>query len=86
MNLIEPIVVMAVQGIICALCFHIGAKTGQKVVRGETIETPKFEPVKTIREYNEQKEVRKEQEKQKIIAENIDAYNGTPYGQQELPK
>jgi hypothetical protein len=86
MNLIEPIVLITVQGIICALCFYMGAKVGQKVVRGETIETPKFEPVKTIQEYNEQKEVRKEQEKQKIIAENIDAYNGTPYGQQELPK
>jgi hypothetical protein len=86
MNLIELGIVLIGQAVICLFCVVIGAKIGQKAVRGEDIELPKFEPVKTIREYNEQKEVRKEQEKQKIIAENIDAYNGTPYGQQELPK
>lgn len=83
---IELLCVIALVSFFNVCSFIIGAKVGQKAVRGETIETPKFEPIKTIREYNEQKEVRKEQEKQKIIAENIDAYNGTPYGQQELPK
>ena len=66
--------------------FIVGAKVGQKVSRGENIELPKIEPVKTVREWNESKEARKEQEKNKIIAENIDNYNGTQYGQQEIPK
>lgn len=66
--------------------FIVGAKVGQKVSRGEDIELPKIEPVKTVREWNETKEARKEQEKNKIIAENIDNYNGTQYGQQEIPK
>lgn len=70
------------------LSFFIGAKVGQKVVRGETIETPKIEPwqIKTIREYNQERKVRKEIERDKVIAENIDSYNGTPYGQKEIPR
>lgn len=69
------------------LCsFIAGAKIGQKVVRGQEIETPKFEPLKTVQEWNKNKEIKKEEERTKIIAENIDSYNGTPYGQQEIPK
>ena len=82
----ETILLILSIGIMNILCFFIGAKVGQKVVRGETIETPKIEPIKTIREYNESKEIKQEQERNRIIAENIDNYNGTPYGQQDIPR
>lgn len=82
----EQIILIAVIGIMNILCFFIGAKIGQKVARNETITMPKIEPVKTIREYNEQKEVRMEQERDRVIAENIDNYDGTGLGQKDVPK
>ena len=86
MALIEMMCVIALITLLNICVFIIGTKLGQKVVRGETIETPKFELKNPIREYNEKKEIKKEEERDRIIAENIDTYNGTPYGQQELPK
>lgn len=86
----ETIVLILTIGFICAICFFLGAKVGQKVVRQEPIEMPKFEPIKNVREsiaeYNESKEIKKEQERYDIIGQNIDAYDGTPYGQQEIPR
>lgn len=86
MTTMETMCVMALITLLNVCCFILGTKLGQKVVRGETVETPKFELKNPIREYNEKKEIKKEEERDRIIAENIDTYNGTPYGQQELPK
>lgn len=82
----DTILLISIIALINVLSFTIGAKVGQKVVRHEPIELPKLEPVKAVKEFNERREVNKEQERDKIIAANIDAYNGTPYGQQDIPK
>ena len=68
------------------LCFFIGAKVGQKVIKGEELEIPKIEPIKAIREHNEKQEILKLQEKDRIISENIDNYDGTSLGQQDIPR
>lgn len=73
-------------GLINALCFVLGAIIGQKVRMGKEIEMPRIEPLNAIREHNENKEQRKEQERLRVIAENIDNYNGTAIGQQEVPR
>lgn len=86
MTTMELLSVIALVSFFNICSFVGGAKIGQKVVRGESIETPKFEPLKTVQEWNKSKEIKKEEERTKIIAENIDSYNGTPYGQQEIPK
>lgn len=83
--MLETIILIVSIGIMNVLCFLIGAKVGQKVVRQETIELPKIEPIKTIKQYNENKEIIKLQEKERIISENIDNYNGTSLGQQDIP-
>lgn len=72
--------------LINTLCFVIGAKVGQAVQRGKEIEMPRIEPLNAIREFNEKKEQLKEQEKLRIIAENIDNYSGSSLGQQDIPK
>lgn len=82
----DTLVLIISIGIMNILCFFIGAKVGQKVVKGETIEMPKIEPIKAIREYNESKEVVKQQERERIINENIDNYDGTSLGQQDVPR
>lgn len=82
----DTIILIASIGIMNILCFFIGAKVGQKVVKGETIELPKIEPIKAIREHNEKSEILKLQEKDRIISENIDNYDGTSLGQKDIPR
>ena len=86
----EAVALFLTTGFICAICFILGAKVTQKAYRNEQIETPKIKPIKSVRdsiaEYNESKEIKKEQERYDIIGQNIDSYDGTPYGQQDIPK
>ena len=86
----EAIALIILVGTMCIICFFLGAKIGQKVVRQEPIELPKIKPIKSVRdsiaEYNESKEIKKEQERYDIIRQNIDSYDGTPYGQQDIPR
>ena len=65
-------------------CFVIGAKVGQKVIKGETIETPSVSPMKAYKEHQAQKEAEAEKNKIDTILRNIDNYNGTDYGQEEV--
>ena len=65
-------------------CFVIGAKVGQKVVKGETIETPSVSPMKAYKEHQAQKEAEAQKNKIDTILRNIDNYNGTSYGQEEV--
>ena len=81
----ETILLVLIIGILCIVCFFVGAKIGQKVVRQETIELPKLNPVEKVHEILEKKEKDKEEERYKVIAENIDNYNGTSIGQKKLP-
>ena len=82
----DTLILIVSIGIMNILCFFIGAKIGQKVVRQEPIEMPKIQPIKAIREHNENREVVRIQEKDRILSENIDNYNGTSLGQQDLPR
>lgn len=82
----ETIALVITICVMCLLCFIVGVRIGQKTVRGEDIELPTINPVKAVRNYQEEAEARKEIEKYKIIEENINNYDGTPYGQQEIPK
>lgn len=75
------LLVMAVTNI---ACFVIGAKVGQKVVKGEPVELPN--PVKAIKEHQAKKEAEFEQNKIDTIMRNIENYDGTEYGQEEVPR
>lgn len=83
MEALLVILIILVVGIMNILCFFIGAKIGQKVSKGEPIETPNL--IKVYREERDSFEQRKELEKYKIINENIDSYNGTSIGQKDIP-
>jgi hypothetical protein len=65
------------------LCFLVGAKTGQKVSKGEEIKLPN--PAETYRETQEMREAKKKQAEFDTILRNIDNYDGTPYGQEDVP-
>lgn len=65
-------------GLMCCLCFIIGAKVGQTVSKGEPIVIPN--PVEVIK----RKEQKIEMSKYEKILANVDNYNGTDQGQQEV--
>lgn len=67
------------------LCFYFGVRIGQKVAKKEEIKIEGLNPVKVIETINQSNEDKKEQERMRIIAENIDAYDGTGLGQQDIP-
>ena len=65
------------------LCFVIGAKIGQMVNKGESIN---LDPIKAVREHKEKTEMRKAQERDEIILENMENYDGSSIGQKEVPR
>lgn len=73
-------------GTLCIVCFFIGAKVGQKASKGEEIELPSLDPLKPIREHQEQKKVKEEQNRFETIMKNIDNYDGTGDNQEDVPR
>ena len=78
--------VMIVCGAVNLACFVAGAKIGQKVVKGEPVETPILDPFKAYREHQDRKQAETEQNKLATIMENIESYDGTGYGQKDVPR
>lgn len=76
------VLLLLVMGLTNIFCFMIGAKVGQAVTKGEKIEMPN--PMKAIQEAQAQKEAKKAMDKVEKIMANIDSYDGTGYGQQEV--
>lgn len=66
-------------------CFLIGAKTGQQVQKGEEIELPTVSPMELVREHKHKQEAKWEQERVDTILRNIESYDGTAYGQEDVP-
>lgn len=82
----ETVLIIASIGIMNILCFFIGARVGQKVIRQEKIE---LNPIKAINKAKEENREKKEKELEdeyiKTIMHNIDNYNGTSLGQKDIP-
>lgn len=68
-------------GALCIGCFLIGAKVGQTVSKGETLELPSVNPFEAYRKHEAKKEAEKEQEKIDTIMRNIECYDGTSNNQ-----
>ena len=81
----EALTIFATGGL-CIVCFLIGARTGQQVSKGETIQSPIPNPIQSYREHQEKKEVKREQDKIETIMRNIEAYDGTGNNQKDVPR
>lgn len=83
------VLLLAVMGLTNIACFLIGAKVGQQVSKGEKVEMPTVNPMQAIKERKEMEEAKMqrqfEQSKWDIILRNVEAYDGTDYGQMEVP-
>lgn len=84
MAVYEIIILILGIGIMNILCFLIGAKTGQRVVKGEDVNIPTINPVKAIETYKEDRRQKKEEENFNINLENIENYDGTGIGQKDF--
>ena len=82
----DTIIICTIFGVFLMLSFILGAKIGQKVVKGEEVKIELPNPIKKINEHKEMKEAERVQDELDIIAENIDNYDGTGLGQKEIPK
>lgn len=78
------ILIILIVGTLNVVCFFVGAKVGQKVVKGEDIKTPVLNPMKAIREAQDKKEAQREQDRLSTIMQNIENYDGTGAGQKEV--
>ena len=79
----DILLIMAV-GVVNIICFFVGAKIGQKVVKGEEIKAPEITIPTPIQDYRKKKQAEAEQNKIDIIMQNIEAYDGTSAGQKDV--
>ena len=79
------VITILAMGFVCMACFLLGAKLGQTVTKGESIQLPSLNPVQAVREHKDRKEAEIEQDRFNTIMQNIEKYNGTPYGQEDVP-
>ena len=80
----EIILTILVVGTLNVACFFVGAKVGQKVVKGEEIELPSLNPMTAYREAQDRKQAEREAEKLDTIMQNIETYDGTSAGQKDV--
>ena len=77
-------VMVALTGFLCIACFIIGAKVGQTAAKGEKIELPTFNPLQMHREKEAQREAKRKQDKLETVLRNIERYDGTEKGQEDV--
>ncbi len=82
--LLLTVVLVIVTSAMCIWSFIIGAKVGQAVQKGEQVDTPTVSPMKAYREHKAKQEAEMEQNKFNTILRNVDSYNGTAYGQEDV--
>lgn len=79
------VLILLVMGAVNIACFMIGAKVGQATAKGEKIEMPSVSPVKAVREHEKKKLAEMEQSRIDTILRNIEGYDGTGRGQEDVP-
>ena len=77
---------LLIMGMTNVLCFMIGAKVGQKVVKGEPVELPSLNPMDAVREHQSKREAEMELDRVSTILRNVEAYDGTSNGQKDVPR
>jgi hypothetical protein len=84
METLSTILLILAIGAINAFVFILGAKTGQKVVKGEEVELPSLNPLEAYRKHEARKEAEAKQDKFDTIMQNIECYDGTGRGQKDV--
>lgn len=77
---------LIIMGAVNIFCFMVGAKVGQQVAKGESVEMPSLSPLEAVRKHEAKKEAQHQQDRLDTIMENLETYDGTSYGQKEVPR
>ena len=80
------VLLLLVMGAANIACFVIGAKVGQTASKGEDIKLPTINPIEAYREKEAKREAQMEQERIDTIMRNIESYDGTGKGQEDVPR
>ena len=80
----ETVLILAFFGFFNVVCFVLGAKVGQTVSKDEKVEIPNLNPFKAYRENEARKEAKMKQDKLDTVLRNIDRYDGTSKGQEDV--
>lgn len=84
--LLAVFLVAAAVSMLNIACFFAGARIGQKAGRGEEIRLPvPKSPLQAHRERSKRKEEEMEQDRMEVILNNIERYDGTENGQEDVP-
>jgi hypothetical protein len=81
----EAVLLLLVMGAANIACFFLGAKVGQTVSKGETIEAPELNPIEIARKHQAKREAERDQNRIDVIMQNIDRYDGSGAGQKDVP-
>ena len=79
------IILMAIMSLSNIACFVLGAKVMQKAQKDERIVLPTFDNLKRERDNRARKEAEMEQQRVDTIMRNIENFDGTSYGQEDVP-
>jgi len=80
------ILLILVTGTLCMVCFYYGVKVGQTVNRDKIAAPPKTNPIKKIIENRDKQYSDMEQNRIEAIMRNIERYDGTGAGQEDIPR
>ena len=81
------ILLITVVGTLNIACFFLGANVGPTVAKGKEIETPKIpSPVTAYKAHRATKEAEAEKNRLDVILRNIERYDGTGNGQEDVPR
>lgn len=83
--MIETIILCAIFGVFILIAYSLGLKNGQRLSKDEDVVVPNVNPVKVVTEEIEKHEEKKKQQAYEIMMSNIDNYDGTGIGQQDIP-
>lgn len=79
-------IILLIVSISNIICFFLGAKIGQRVVNNQPVRIIDKSLIESIREKQDSKELKKQQEIDDVIKHNIDVYDGTSLGQKDIPR
>ena len=80
----ETITICTIFGAFILLSYTLGLRNGQKLSNHQEVKMPNVNIPKKIKEYQQSKEEEKEQRKLNKILNNIEKYDGTSIGQEEV--
>ena len=81
----ECILLCTIFGVFILLSYTLGIRNGQKLSKNEEIKLPEVNPITIVNNEKEKYEERKKQDALEVMLENIENYDPTGKGQQDIP-